>query len=98
MIAGLPERLRFLRTKNKLTQKEISKLIGLSPSIVSAYEVGERTPSLEVLLQFSSIYKTSTDYLLGKDREPYKPSLDLSGLKPEQVRALNVIVQSMKGD
>ena len=96
MIAGLPERLRLLRTQNNLTQKEISKLLGLSPSIVSGYETGERTPSLEVLLQLSGIYKTSTDYLLGKDKEPYSPSIDLSGLNPEQVYAVNVIVQSMK--
>ena len=96
MIAGLPERLRQLRTQNKLTQKDIAKLLRLSPSIVSGYETGERTPSVEVLLQLSGIYKTSTDYLLGRDRYVPSPSVDLSGLTPEQVHAVNVIVQSMQ--
>ena len=96
MIAGLPERLRQLRTQNKLTQKDIAKLLRLSPSIVSGYETGERTPSVEVLLQLSGIYKTSTDYLLGRDRPVPSPSVDLSGLTPEQVHAVNVIVQSMQ--
>ena len=68
MIAGLPERLRKLRLQNNLTQKDIAGLLDLSPSIVSGYETGERTPSVEVLLQLSGIYKTSTDYLLGKDK------------------------------
>ncbi len=59
MIAGLPERLRKLRLQNNLTQKDIAGLLDLSPSIVSGYETGERTPSVEVLLQLSGIYKTS---------------------------------------
>lgn len=57
MIAGLPERLRKLRLQNNLTQKDIAGLLDLSPSIVSGYETGERTPSVEVLLQLSGIYK-----------------------------------------
>lgn len=96
MIAGLPERLRKLRIQNNLTQKDIAGLLDLSPSIVSGYETGERTPSVEVLLQLSGIYKTSTDYLLGKDKVVPTPSVDLSGLTPEQVHAVHVIVQSMQ--
>ncbi len=97
MIAGLPERLRQLRIQNKLTQKDIAGLLRLSPSIVSGYETGERTPSVEVLLQLSGIYQTSTDYLLGRDKSVPSPSVDLSGLTPEQVHAVHVIVQSMQG-
>ena len=96
MIAGLPERLRKLRLQNNLTQKDIAGLLDLSPSIVSGYETGERTPSVEVLLQLSGIYKTSTDYLLGKDKVVTTPSVDLSGLTTEQVHAVHVIVQSMQ--
>ena len=96
MIAGLPERLRKLRIQNNLTQKDIAGLLDLSPSIVSGYETGERTPSVEVLLQLSGIYKTSTDYLLGKDKVAPTPSVDLSGLTAEQVHAVHIIVQSMQ--
>lgn len=50
MIKGLPEKLQKLRSKNGLSQKQVADRIGVSPSIVSGYETGERTPSTDVLL------------------------------------------------
>ena len=49
MIKGLPEKLKLLRTKSNLSQKEAANRLGISPSIVSSYETGERTPSTENL-------------------------------------------------
>lgn len=66
MIKNLAGRLKELRIQNKLTQKQVSELLGISPSIISGYETGERTPSAEILLSLSYLYKCSTDYLLGK--------------------------------
>ena len=65
MVMGLPERLKEMRTKLGLSQREVARLLELSPSVVSAYETGERTPSTEILLRLSNLYKCSTDYLLG---------------------------------
>ena len=50
MIKNLAGRLKELRIQNKLTQKQVSELLGISPSIISGYETGERTPSAEILL------------------------------------------------
>ena len=61
MIKNLAGRLKELRIQNKLTQKQVSELLGISPSIISGYETGERTPSAEILLTLSSLYKCSTD-------------------------------------
>ena len=47
MIKDLPEKLRLLRSENKYTQKQLAELLDVSPSIVSGYETGERTPSLD---------------------------------------------------
>jgi transcriptional regulator with XRE-family HTH domain len=69
MISGLPNKLKELRLKYNLSQKDIAKRLDISPSVVSAYETGERTPSLEKHLAFSHLYKCSTDYLLVKDKE-----------------------------
>ncbi len=44
MIKGLPEKLRNLRTRYKYSQKQVAQKLGVSPSIVSGYETGERTP------------------------------------------------------
>ena len=53
MIKNLAGRLKELRIQNKLTQKQVSELLGISPSIISGYETGERTPSAEILLSLS---------------------------------------------
>ena len=50
MIKNLAGRLKELRIQNKLTQKQVSELLGISPSIISGYETGERTPSAEMAL------------------------------------------------
>lgn len=56
MINGLPDRLKALRLKYHYSQKQVADLLNMSPSIVSGYETGERTPSVEVLLSFSYLY------------------------------------------
>ena len=55
MIMGLPNRLKKLRTNFRLSQRDVAKILEISPSIVSAYETGERTPSVEILLKLSEV-------------------------------------------
>ena len=97
MIEGLPEKLKELRTKYSYSQKQVSERIGVSPSIVSAYETGERTPSTEILLALSRLYHTSTDYLLGRKSPAPKTMIDLDGLTDKQIAAIISLVQSMRG-
>lgn len=100
MIKGLPQKLKELRILNNLTQKAVANKLDISPSIVSGYETGERTPSAEILLALSYLYHCSTDYLLGKDDD--KPDdippvvLDTVGLTKEQVQALSLLIDTMR--
>lgn len=96
MINCLPDKLRELRMKYGLSQREVAAQLGLSPSVISGYETGERTPSTEVLLALSYLYKCSTDYLLGK--EPFSPStvLETNGLTQDQVHALMVLIKTIE--
>lgn len=96
MINGLPERLKTLRMKYNLSQKEVASMLDLSPSIVSGYETGERTPSAENLLALSYLYKCSTDYLLGKEQKTPEILLDLSGLSSLQIQLLSELINTMK--
>lgn len=96
MIAGLSDRLKGLRDKYGLSQKQVAERLGVSPSIVSGYETGERTPSTEVLLALSRLYHVSTDYLLGRNLSAQKTLLDLGGLTDSQKAALLALVQAMK--
>lgn len=96
MIKSLPQKLKMLRMKYNLSQKEAASMLGISPSIVSAYETGERTPSTENLLALSYLYKCSADYLLGKEQDMPKVVLDTNGLNEEQVQALQELIKVMK--
>ena len=97
MIGILVERLKKLRKSRNLSQREVSDVLGVSPSIISAYETRERTPSVENILALSYLYKCSTDYLLGKiSDEPNNTFDELSGLTRQQVNALRCIIRGLR--
>ncbi|SCY93328.1 transcriptional repressor LexA [Alkaliphilus peptidifermentans] len=59
-------RIKELRGNCNITQEELSKIIGVSTSMVGMYETEARNPSYEVLLRIAEYFKVSTDYILGK--------------------------------
>ena len=95
MIKGLPEKLKSLRKQYGLSQREAASRLGISTSVISAYENGERTPSIENLLALSYLYKCSTDYLLGKESEPPKIILNTDKLSQKQLQILSDLIDTM---
>ena len=96
MIKGLPEKLRLLRIKYGFSQKQVADKIGVSPSVVSGYETGERTPSTEVLLSLSYLYNTSSDYLLGRQVNSPESMISVDGLTDDQISAIINLIESIK--
>lgn len=96
MIYGLPDKLKQLRTKYKFSQKQVAERLGVSISIISGYETGERTPSAEVLLSLSYLYNCSVDYLLGKTTTEPKFTLNTDGLTDKQIKALKQFIDALK--
>lgn len=47
-----------------MSQAELAKKLGVSPSAVGMYEQGRREPSAETLVAISRVFRVSTDYLL----------------------------------
>ena len=95
MINGLPDKLKMLRWKYNLTQKKVADKLNVSPSIISSYEVGERTPSLDNILALARLYHCTTDYLLGNDSQPSKAVLDISHMTNEQIHALQFFIDTI---
>lgn len=85
--------LKNLRLKEDMTQAQLAQKLGLTKSVISAYETGLRMPSYDVLIHIAKIYNVSTDYLLGVD---YKQEMDLSGLSPEEISAILNLIKAMK--
>lgn len=96
MIKGLPEKLKEQREKYHYSQKYVADQLHVSPSIISGYETGERTPSTEKLLALSYLYHCSTDYLLGRKHEDPETLVKINGLKSHQINALIRFIDSMK--
>ena len=85
--------LKTLRLHEEMTQAQLSQKLGLTKSVISAYETGLRLPSYDVLIHIAQIFKVSTDYLLGVEQ---KDSLDLSGLTQNDKSALLALIKAMK--
>lgn len=96
MIKGLPEKLKNLRIRQGFSQRAVAKQLQLSPSIISGYETGERTPSVEILLALSYLYRCSTDYLLGREADRPADVLNVDGLSARQIQAVTELVNSMR--
>jgi transcriptional regulator with XRE-family HTH domain len=88
------KRLKKLRILHELSQEQLAKRLGMTKSVVSAYENGIRMPSYEALISIARIFKVSTDYLLGVEN---KICLDLSGLTSAEISAIKKLVKAMQG-
>lgn len=85
------ERIGDLRTSKKLSQKELSEIIGIAPSQMSRIENGEtQRISSDILIKLAKVFGVSTDYILGLTTVSVPKSYDISelGLSEGAVRAL----------
>lgn len=87
------KKIRTLRKQNNLTQSQLAERLGLTKSVISAYENDLRLPSYDTLVVIARVFKVSTDYLLGI--EP-KEGLDLSGLTASEIKAIKELVNVLK--
>lgn len=63
-------RLRDLREDRDLSQTQVAKMLGMSQTGYSKYEMGENDIPTEVLIKLANFYGTSIDYLLDQTRNP----------------------------
>ena len=63
------KRLKALREEYGVTQKELADRLSLTPKAISFYELDKREPTGEVLIALANMFHTSTDYLLGNDKQ-----------------------------
>lgn len=103
--------LAELREDRGLTQKDLSELLHISISSISAYESGKRFPSIDVLIAYAKQFEVSTDYILRLTDSRHPMSVfteeyhhgrtvgdmisDLKKLQPEQREAMLVALDSM---
>ncbi len=75
------KRIKELRGNHSMTQEELSKMVGVSTSMVGMYETEARNPSYEVLLKIADYFNVSTDYILGKSGFKYHEDEEINNLQ-----------------
>ncbi len=94
------ERLKYLREKNGLTQKDIAIRLGVESAAISKYELDMREPNIEALKKLATIFNVSIDYLLGRTPDVFvyesdKNILDTSIIQ-EKYKALKNKIGNVK--
>lgn len=61
------ERLKELREEQGLLQADLAKILSVSKSTVSDWEIGRNQPSYDMLIDIARYFDVSIDYLLGNE-------------------------------
>lgn len=69
-------RLKHLRERSELSRNDLAEALGITPNAVSAFENGNRAPTVEFIAKVATYFDVTTDYLLGiSDREFHDDAL-----------------------
>lgn len=78
------KRMKNIREDNDITQKEMAKILNVSRSTYSLWELGINNPPLSSLFKFANYFNYSIDYIIGnsndKKRKNSTKELDLKTL------------------
>lgn len=87
------EKLKALRTGQKLSQRELAERLGVAKSIVSYYESGDRYPSYDILVKMAHLFHVTTDYLLDVDKNRM---IDVSNLSEEEIGVVISMIKALE--
>ena len=71
------EIIRDFRRKAGMTQAQLAKRLGISPSAVGMYEQGRREPDHNMLMKLCEVFNTTSDRLLGMTRNSLREVSDV---------------------
>ena len=60
----LSKQIVQLRKKKGMSQSQLAKALGISPSAIGMYEQGRRVPTLDIIIAMAQLFEVSLDYLL----------------------------------
>lgn len=80
----ISDNLLAVRNSKKLLQKDVAAQTGITATALSAYEKGQREPTLTILVRLAKFYGVSIDWLCGIERKPEVK-------KPEDMTRADVI-------
>lgn len=97
MSLTMGNKIKNLREKAGMSQTELADKLGLSKSVISAYEKGIRKPSFKVLPLLAKTLNVTELYFFEKGEWQNQPvTVDISDLRPDQQRIVISLVNEFK--
>lgn len=104
-LAGVGDRIEYLRKKLNLTQKQLAEKAGITEASLSRYENNLREPKAEIISKLAIALGTTTDFLLGQTDNPVpgtcSPSIldtnvDISDLPDAAIQQVKDYIEFIK--
>ncbi len=94
----LGKRIKELRNEKGITQSELSNYLGLTPKMISFYELEQRFPPQDIIIKLADYFNVSTDYLLGRSeiRNSDKLLKEYNALYYENHKEFEEYIRSLK--
>jgi len=90
-------RIKLLRTQKGMTQLDLARRLGVSKTIMSAYETGLRKPSYDVLMELVLFFNVSMNWIFNSDDFDLDPqNVDLSTLSKEQQNLIHGLIDELR--
>lgn len=91
------DRLKEIRTSRNITQTQLADHLGLSKSIISAYENNIRSPSLDILIKIQEYFNVSISYFFDEENEDYyRMTVDITDLTDEQFKIVALLLEEFR--
>ena len=89
----IADRIRYLREQMNLTQTGLAKMLMITRSSVNAWEMGISVPSTQYIVELSTIFHVSTDYLLCVDESA---SISIAGLTEQDAELVYSLIRHLR--
>lgn len=89
------QRLKQLREEKGITQQELAQTLNIGRASISNYELGTRTPDIEILSKLADYFGVTTDYLIGKS--DFRTNIDDEiEIKNQELKVLQEKIEQVK--
>lgn len=93
-IEAIVSRIKQLREKNRLSQKEFGEIIGFSQGNIGNWERGRSRPSIKAIIAIVKKFNVSSDWLLlGEDTPTLNPLPLVKELNQQEIEMLNTYLE-----
>lgn len=89
----ISDRIKELRSINNMSQVKLAKKLNVSRSTVNAWEMGISMPTIKYIIEMSSLFNVTSDYILELDQSN---SVSLNGLNKKQIKLINDLINCFK--